>query len=102
LFVLHQLVSAGNAKDRMAERHRRAVIPDVVHAIGVRFVMNLFILILATAEMNGQVDAFSHPLSISSPLGRCHQDKVFGHQNSVAMQLSAPVIPVAREGGCIA
>ncbi len=101
MFVLQQLVSAGNAKDRTAERRRPAVIPDAVHAIGVRFVMNLFIQILATVEMNGQGDAFSHPLSISSRRGRCIQEKGFGHQSSVAIQLNVPVIPVAHEVGCI-
>ena len=102
MFALQQLVSAGNAKDRTAERRRPVVIPDAVHAIGVRFVMNLFIQILATVEMNGQVDVFSHPPSISSRRGRCLQDKGFGHQSSVAIQLSAAVIAVVRGGGCIA
>ena len=102
MFVLHQLVSAGNAKDRTAERRRPAVIPDAVHAIGVRFAMNLFIQILATVEMNGQVDVFSHPLSISSRRGRCLQEKVFGHKSSVARLPNVPVILAVHEGGCIA
>ena len=102
MFVLHQLVSAGNAKDRTAERRRPAVIPDAVHAIGVRFVMNRFIRIPVIAEMSGSEENFSRPPSISSLLGRCLLEKGSGHQSSVAIQLSAAVIPVVREGGCIA
>ena len=101
MLALHQLVSAENAKGRTVGRHLHVVIPDAVHAIGVRFVMNLFLQILATAEMNGQGDAFNHPLSISSRPGRCLREKVFGHQISVAMQLNVPVRPAARKGCCI-
>ena len=101
LFVLHRLVSAENAKVLTAGRHRPVVIPAVAHGIGVRFVMNRFIRILVTAEMSGSEEAFSRPHSISSRPGRCPQEKGFGHQSSVAIQLNMPVIPAAHEVGCI-
>ena len=101
LFVLHRLVSAENAKALTAGRHRPVVIPAVAHGIGVRFVMNRFIRIPVTAGMSGAEEAFSRPHSISSRPGRCPQEKGFGHQSSVAIQLNVPVIPAAHEVGCI-
>ena len=94
-------MSAGNAKDLTAGRHHPVVIPAVAHGIGVRFVMNLFIRTPVIAEMSGSEETFSRPPSISLLLGRCLQEKVFGHQSSVAIQLNVPVIPVAHEVGCI-
>jgi hypothetical protein len=63
--------------------------------------MNLFIQIPVTAVMSGQVDAFSHHHSIYSHHGRCLLGKGSGHQNSVVMQLRAPVKPVAHMAGLI-
>ena len=101
LLALHQLVSAGNVEALTVGRHHLVVIPDVARAIGVHFVMSPFILIPATAEMSGQGVAFSHPLSISSRLGRCPQEKVSGRQSNAATRRNVPVIPAAHEVGCI-
>jgi hypothetical protein len=94
-------VSAGNAEALTVGRHHLAAIRDVARAIGVHFVMSLFILIPATAEMSGQGVAFSRPLSISSHLGRCPQEKVSGRQSNAATRRNVPAIPAAREVGCI-
>jgi uncharacterized paraquat-inducible protein A len=69
-FVLQMLVSAASAKGRTVGKHRRVVIQDAVLVIGGHSMMNLFIQILATAEISGQVDAFSHHHSIFSHHGR--------------------------------
>ena len=100
-FVLHLLVSAISAEGRMVGKHRRVMIQDAVLVIGGHSAMNLFIQIPVTAVMSGQVDAFSHHHSIYSHHGRCLLGKGSGHQNSVVMQLRAPVKPVAHMAGLI-
>ena len=95
------LVSAASAKGRTVGKHRRVVIQDAVLVIGGHSAMNRFVQIPVTAVMSGQVDAFSHRHSIYSHLGRCPLEKGFGHQSSVAMQLRAPVKPVAHVAGLI-
>ena len=77
------------------------MIQDVVLVIGGHSAMNLFVQIPVIAVMSGMVDAFSHRHLIYSHHGKWPLEKDFGHQSSVAMQLRAPVKPVAHVAGLI-